>query len=62
MMTIWVAESENGTVQFDSPPSASDVRNCCEDLEYPIEVFQVECIEVSREPYLTLGTEGEREW
>jgi len=46
---LWVAEGENGIVQFDSPPSASDIRNACEDLERPIQVYYVVCQEVDRE-------------
>ncbi len=48
MLIIWVAEGDNGTVQFDSPPSDRDVREACEDLEGNIEVYQVECIEIKR--------------
>lgn len=47
--TLWIAESENGTIQFDSPPSVADVRNCCLDLEGEISVYAVECLETSRE-------------
>ena len=46
---LWIAEAENGSVQFDTPPSTSDVLNCCEDLEGEIEVYAVECLETSRE-------------
>lgn len=46
--TMWIAESDNGTVQFDTEPSISDVMNCCDDLDMPIQVYQVELIETSR--------------
>jgi len=58
MITLWIAEAENGSVQFDSPPSTSDVINACQDLEGDIEVFEVECIEASRTLWATL-TEGD---
>ena len=55
MFTIWVAEAENGTIQFDTEPSITDIRNTCEDLEGNIEVFQVELMETSRKLYLELN-------
>ena len=52
---LWIAEADNGSVQFDTPPSASDVRNACEDLEHPIEVYTVTCRETDRELYFTIS-------
>ena len=52
--TIWVAEAENGSVQFDTPPSKSDIRNDCEDLEGPIEVFELSLVEIRRSYQYTI--------
>jgi hypothetical protein len=38
-----------GSVQFDTEPSRSDVRNACEDLARPIRVYAVTCRETARE-------------
>jgi len=48
--TIWLAVGAcGGEIQFDTEPSRSDVRNCCEDLETPIAVYALTLNEVSRE-------------
>ena len=54
---IWVAEADNGSVQFDAEPSKSDILNCCDDLELPIRVFSIEAIEISREYLFEVGDE-----
>ena len=54
MIEIWIAEAENGSVQFDTAPSRSDILNCCEDLEGEIEVYMVTCTEVKRELLFTI--------
>ena len=48
-MTIWIAESDNGSIQFDTCPSRSDIRNSCEDFDGVVEVFEVTVQEISRE-------------
>ena len=59
MVTIWIAEAENGTINFDTEPSVNDVREVCQDLDGDIQVFQVELTEISRKLYLNLN-ENER--
>ena len=48
MITIWLAEAENGTIQFDTEPSETDIGNVCEDLEGTIEVYELTLIETKR--------------
>jgi hypothetical protein len=45
---VWIAESVNGSVMFDTPPSVSDILDACDDLERPIEVYALEVQEISR--------------
>lgn len=59
--TLWIAEAENGAVQFDACPSNSDVRNCCEGLEGKIEVYEVVCLETSRSYLFAVDDESEGE-
>ena len=48
--TIWITEDSFGTsIQFDTEPSDSDIRNCCEGMQHPIKVYAVEYKEVERE-------------
>ncbi len=49
MFTLWIAEAENGTIQFDTCPSTPDVLNTCGDLEGEITVHEVTLQEISRE-------------
>ena len=51
---IWIAESDNGSVQFDTQPSTSDILNACEDLERPIVVYLLTLLEIDRTQMFTL--------
>jgi hypothetical protein len=53
--TIWVAEGENGSVQFDTQPSVSDVLNATEDLDGTIEVYEVRAVQVSKYRLFVVG-------
>jgi hypothetical protein len=54
---VWIAASENGSVMFDAPPSVSDILNACDDLERPIEVYELEAQEISRYNLFTVKDE-----
>lgn len=47
--TLWIAEAGNGTIQFDTQPSHSDILNACEDLDGEIEVYVVTTREIARD-------------
>ncbi len=57
---LWIAEGANGSVQFDSQPSRSDILNACADLEAPIRVYFVEAVEVSRSLEFIITESGEK--